>query len=102
MYLKDDRLCYTPDPGGPGGVRYIPLDRIPLRALPRGYGPKIGIMLVDSRQLDTSRAAAAGELRGGVTGCTFSVACGSHTHFWAAGTPAEAKVGPGQALSYLA
>ncbi|GAB4821886.1 hypothetical protein N2152v2_008932 [Parachlorella kessleri] len=87
VYLKDDRLCYTPDPGGSEGVRYIALDRIPLRPLPRGYGPKIGITIVDSRQLDTSSAA----VRGKRAGCIFSVACGSHTHFWAADTPASAK-----------
>jgi hypothetical protein len=70
-------------------VKYIPLDRIPVRALPRGYGPKIGITIVESRQLDTSDAT----FRGRKKGCIFSVACGSHTHFWAAQMPSDAKVG---------
>ena len=50
VYLTEDRLCYTPDPEAES-VRYIPLDRIPVRALPRGYGPKLGVAAVEDRQV---------------------------------------------------
>lgn len=53
VYVSADRLCYTPDPDADSGlcpVRYLPLDRIPVRALPRGYGPKLGVTLVEDRQ----------------------------------------------------
>ena len=50
VYITADRLCYTADPDVEG-VRYIPLDRIPVRALPRGYGPKLGVTLVEDRQV---------------------------------------------------
>lgn len=54
VYVLADRLCYTPDPGPnstPTPVRYLPLDRIPVRALPRGYGPKLGVTVVEDRQV---------------------------------------------------
>eukprot|EP00887_Chlorella_sp_A99_P006398 scaffold3.g6398.t1 len=82
VYLTADRLCYTSDPTV-DGVRYVPLDRIPVRALPRGYGPKIAVC-----QLDEANPSSAKPHR---VGCVFSVACGSHTHFLAAETPAAAK-----------
>ena len=50
FYLLDDRLCYTVEPGKVEDVRYIPLDRIPVRALPRGYGPQIGVTVIEDRQ----------------------------------------------------
>lgn len=50
FYLLDDRLCYTDEPGKVEDVRYIPLDRIPVRALPRGYGPQIGVTVIEDRQ----------------------------------------------------
>lgn len=49
FYLLDDRLCYTDEPGTVEDVRYIPLDRIPVRALPRGYGPQIGVTVIEDR-----------------------------------------------------
>lgn len=49
FYLLDDRLCYTEEPGKVEDVRYIPLDRIPVRALPRGYGPQIGVTVIEDR-----------------------------------------------------
>ena len=70
-------------------MRYIPLDRIPVRALPRGYGPKVGVAAVEDRQVERSDSALSPK-RGG---CIFSVACGSHIHFWAAPSPAAGKVG---------
>lgn len=51
VYLTADRLCYTPDPDDGGPVRYLAVDRIPVRALPRGYGPKLGVTLVEDRQV---------------------------------------------------
>lgn len=51
VYLTADRLCYTPDPEAGGPVRYLAVDRIPVRALPRGYGPKLGVALVEDRQV---------------------------------------------------
>ncbi|KAK9827973.1 hypothetical protein WJX81_003531 [Elliptochloris bilobata] len=39
VFLLDDRLCYADTPGAAPNTRYLPLDRIPVRALPRGYGP---------------------------------------------------------------
>ena len=52
VWVTADRLCYTPDPDVEG-VRYLPMDRIPVRALPRGYGPKLGVTLVEDRQART-------------------------------------------------
>lgn len=43
-------MCYTDEPGKVEDVRYIPLDRIPVRALPRGYGPQIGVTVIEDRQ----------------------------------------------------
>lgn len=64
LYLTADRLCYTADPTA-DSVRYLPLDRIPVRALPRGYGPKLGVSLVEDRQV----RAWDGEGRAGATTC---------------------------------
>lgn len=50
LFLTTDRLCYTADPEA-DSVRYLPLDRIPVRALPWGYGPKLGVTLVEDRQV---------------------------------------------------
>ena len=54
FYLLDDRLCYTDEPGKVEDVRYIPLDRIPVRALPRGYGPQIGVTVIEDRYSNPS------------------------------------------------
>lgn len=61
LFLTADRLCYTADPDA-DSVRYLPLDRIPVRALPRGYGPKLGVALVEDRQVGP---CAGGRLGGG-------------------------------------
>ncbi len=50
LHCAADRLCYTADPEAEG-ARYLPLDRIPVRALPRGYGPKLGVTLIEDRQV---------------------------------------------------
>ena len=131
VYLTADRLCHTPDPGA-GSARYLPLDRIPVRALPRGYGPKLGVALVEDRQargtnwvlagacdVEADARAAAGSTQAPPwptyrhiplppsatrqvdrshpqfspkkAGCVFSVACGAHTHYFAAPSPGEAR-----------
>ncbi|KAK9811699.1 hypothetical protein WJX72_008565 [[Myrmecia] bisecta] len=83
VWLTSDRLCFTSSqPGTSDRAHYIPLDRVPVRALPRGYGPQIGVHLVEDRQV-----AAVSKRRA----CTFSIQCGGHTHFFAADTACEAK-----------
>ncbi|KAL3141352.1 hypothetical protein ABBQ32_004935 [Trebouxia sp. C0010 RCD-2024] len=88
FYLLDDRLCYTDEPGKVEDVRYIPLDRIPVRALPRGYGPQIGVTVIEDRQIDRTELPPQSSKK---RACVFSVQCGTHTHFMAAGTAAEAE-----------
>lgn len=65
VYLTSDRLCYTPDPEAGGPVRYLSVDRIPVRALPRGYGPKLGVALVEDRQVRGGRLGGEGVVGGG-------------------------------------
>ncbi|RMZ56711.1 hypothetical protein APUTEX25_002800, partial [Auxenochlorella protothecoides] len=86
VVLAADRLCYAPSPDPEEEARYIPLDRVPVRAMPRGYAPGIGAGLVDDRHLDPGRTRAAG------AGCVFSLACGSHVHLFAASSPEDAQV----------
>lgn len=56
-YLLEDRLCFAPDAAPQGGsgcnagaTKYVPLERIPVRARPRGYMPSPGIAPVDPRR----------------------------------------------------
>ena len=49
FFLLDDRLCYSAQQEDCHDVRYVPLDRIPVRALPRGYGPQIGVTVIEDR-----------------------------------------------------
>lgn len=49
FFLLDDRLCYSAEQDDCHDVRYVPLDRIPVRALPRGYGPQIGVTVIEDR-----------------------------------------------------
>lgn len=79
FYLVDDRLCYTCTPSPRQMVRYLPLDRIPVRPLPRHYGPRIGVSKVSSSQV----------LRR-PQGSVFAVHCGRRTHFMAAESAALA------------
>ena len=37
------------DAGHPPRVRYVPLDRVPVRSIPRRYVPSVGVTLVDDR-----------------------------------------------------
>ena len=45
--LFPDRLCYEDTPGIRAEVQYLPLDRVPVRAMPRGYKPAIGVSMID-------------------------------------------------------
>lgn len=38
-------------------VRYICLDRVPVRSIPRGYVPSVGVTLVDDRQVREAKGA---------------------------------------------
>ena len=49
FYLAGDRLCYEDTPSASAEIKYIPLDRIPMRALPHGYRPSLGVTLIDDR-----------------------------------------------------
>ncbi|CAL8467001.1 g6537 [Coccomyxa elongata] len=79
FYLVDDRLCYTHTPSKSQIVRYLPLDRIPVRPLPRHYGPRIGVSKVSSSQLLRRPQSSV-----------FAVHCGRRTHFMAAESAALA------------
>lgn len=58
VYLLDDRLVFAPaEPHDSGALRYFPLDRIPVRGMPRGFQPRPGIALVENRQGHTCMAA---------------------------------------------
>jgi len=47
--LFPDRLCYEDLPGCPAEVHYLPLDRVPVRAMPRDYRPAIGVSMIEDR-----------------------------------------------------
>eukprot|EP00878_Enallax_costatus_P024829 GHUV01026521.1.p1 GENE.GHUV01026521.1~~GHUV01026521.1.p1 ORF type:complete len:349 (+),score=81.95 GHUV01026521.1:911-1957(+) len=78
-------------------VKYIALDRIPVRPLPhkpkeheldpmqRSHHPDVGIAVIDSRVL-TGRPLTDPKRT------VFSVVSGSHTHYLAADTPREAEL----------
>ena len=91
VWLLQDRLCYGPVSGSGNNIDYIPLDRITVRPLPRGYKPRIGVARVDDSLvslLDHSKGDAAPEqTEGGV----FSVQCGRKTVYWAADNSHDAK-----------
>ena len=94
MFLLDDRLCYADAPGAAPNARYLPLDRVPVRALPRGYGPHVGVTVLEDRQVAgrADQKPCGGPWAGG--GRTFSVQCGRHTHLLRAGSAEEAEVRP--------
>jgi hypothetical protein len=66
--------CYTKTEGpqDSGIIKYIPLDRIPMRAYPPKYSPKLGISVV------RPKAAPPGLRGGGIPGerCCFTIQCG--------------------------
>lgn len=86
VVLAADRLCYAASPDPEEEARYIPLDRVPVRAMPRGYAPDIGVSPYQDRHLPATHVSIE-------TGCAFSVACGSSVHIFAASSPQEAEVG---------
>ncbi len=50
VYLLGDKLVFVvPDDHESGALRYFPLDRIPVRGMPRGFKPRPGIALVENR-----------------------------------------------------
>ena len=61
-------------------VKYIPIDRIPVRPTPRGLIVGTGITIVSDSQIVRS-----GPIEG-KSGVVFAVVAGAHTHFWAAPT----------------
>ena len=86
VVLAADRLCYAASPDPEEEARYIPLDRVPVRAMPRGYAPDIGVSLCQDRHLQDSHSHVA-------PGTAFTVACGTAVHVFAASSPEEAEVG---------
>jgi hypothetical protein len=92
FYLMDDRLCYTRTGNEVDEtcvVRYIPLDRIALRAkwVPKGNAPTVGIASVRPKTMPPGlRLAGAGA---GNDRC-FQLQCGTVTHVLAADTDALA------------
>lgn len=65
-------------------VKYVPLDRIPVRGTPRGYAAGTAI----SKVSDT-HVCLTGRMQGKSL-VAFALVVGSHTHFFAANTSAEA------------
>lgn len=78
------RRCYTKTEGPQedGIIKYIPLDRIPMRAYPPKYSPKLGVSVVRPK-------AAPPGLRG--ERCCFTVQCGEVSHVLAADSPELAQ-----------
>ena len=63
-----------------GFYEYVPLDRLPVRSLPRGYEPGTAVCKVANTQLVAREHI----------GTAFSITAGSHTHFFAVASAAEA------------
>lgn len=91
VWLLQDRLCFAPLPISGDTTSYIPLDRITVRPLPKGYRPNIGVALNDEPPVTLSGRhadhAAAKKTRASV----FSVQYGLKTAYWAAANAQEAK-----------
>jgi hypothetical protein len=78
FYLLSDMLCYSSKVGASEGVvKYFPLDRIPVRAYPRGYRPALAVTVLE-------RHATSAERR--YVGRTISLQCGDSEHFLVADT----------------
>ena len=111
FYLLDDRLCYAKTAGRASGiVKYLPLDKIPVRPYPRGFTPRAGVTRTPRDTVRTctpkQRRAKrrrtepppvqvpADTLPGGKktsVDCHFVLQCGEMTHVIAADSPALAK-----------
>jgi PLAT/LH2 domain len=61
-------------------MQYIPLDRVPIRSTPRGYVPGTAISKITDSQVVARDSI----------GTAFAVTAGSHTHFFAAESEADA------------
>lgn len=61
--------------------KYIPIDRIPVRPLPHKYSPKVGVCLVEDRQVKGARHV-------------FSISLRARTYFLSAETQSEVRTVP--------
>ncbi|KAK9809624.1 hypothetical protein WJX73_008749 [Symbiochloris irregularis] len=87
-YLLEDRLCFQhPVKVVTEGIHYVPLDRIVVRARPRGYKPSIGVTLADNKHLHKGDPAFALKKKA----AAFSIQCGINTHWLAAETARDAQ-----------
>ncbi|GIL93966.1 hypothetical protein Vretimale_245 [Volvox reticuliferus] len=106
FYVSEDRLYYTGDEKNATRVRYICLDRVPVRPLPHsrtprkgwvGTVPDIGIALVDPVNLHqkpgfpTPIKSPRGNLTLGKSS-VIGLVSGSHTYFLAASSHEEAMI----------
>ena len=92
VWLLRDRLCYASVFNTQDTIHYIPLDRITVRPLPRGYKPRIGVQHVDTSLIALPEARAGNAAPEQPHGRVFSVQYGSRMVYWAADTSTEAKV----------
>ena len=92
VWLLQDRLCYVPITSAGKSIQYIPLDRITVRPLPRGYQPCIGVQHIDEIMVALQASRAGKTMSGQPPGRAFSVQYGARTVYWAARTSQEAKV----------
>ncbi|KAG2432966.1 hypothetical protein HXX76_008694 [Chlamydomonas incerta] len=106
FYISEDRLYYTANEKNATRVRYICLDRVPVRPLPHSRTPRkglvatvpdIGIALVDPHNMKQKPGfpSSAKSPRGNATlekSSVIGLVSGSHTYFLAAGSHEEAKI----------
>ncbi|KAK9863169.1 hypothetical protein WJX84_006220 [Apatococcus fuscideae] len=93
VYLLEDKLVFVvPETHDTGAVRYFPLDRIPVRGMPRGFQPRPGIAIVDNRHMELSWAKSPSLRRERWASCIFSIQVGNRTHMLAAPTSKDAQV----------
>ena len=90
VQLLQDRLCYAV-PHAAELIHYIPLDRITVRPLPRGYHPRIAVMSYAEAPVDLRGRPERHPASEGSFGRVFSVQYGLKTAYWAAATTQEAK-----------
>ena len=94
VWLLQDRLCYAVSGAG-DLISYIPLDRITVRPLPRGYYPCIAVMSSDEAMAVLPRRGRTAMERHSASedssGRIFSMQYGSKTAHWTAATSQEAK-----------
>lgn len=91
VWLLQDRLCYGPVSGSGNDIHYIPLDRITVRPLPRGYKPRIGVASVDHSLVSLLSHFKDDAATEQTEGRVFSVQYGLNTVYWAADNSHDAK-----------